>query len=103
MGWKRRRALKGRQSSLGLAERRKWDQEHLLYSQDSGKEKEVGLRGVNSHQNSKIEEVILRGVKTPQDEGGGIRSWVSGEPSFLRLVGLRRRGVSGAPTFLWIM
>ncbi len=31
----------------------------------------MGLRGVNSPQNSEIEEVILRGVKTPQDEGGG--------------------------------
>ncbi len=30
------------------------------------------LRGVNSPQNSELEEVILRGVKTPQDEGGGI-------------------------------
>ncbi len=63
----------------------------------------MGLRGVNSPQNSEIEEVILRGVKTPQDEGGGCRSWVSGEPTFLRLVGLRRRWVSGAPKFLWIL
>ncbi len=53
----------------------------------------MGLRGVNSPQNSEIDEVIIRGAKTPQ---GGNRSWVSSEPTFLRLVGLRWRWVSGA-------
>ncbi|MFN9907814.1 MAG: hypothetical protein ACK56F_17080 [bacterium] len=53
------------------------------YSQDSGREKEVGLRGVNSPQNSEIEEVILRGVNTPQDEGGGLGVGFQGSPPSL--------------------